>query len=222
MPSQKHWPKVQYLHQTVTNPNIHIRGTHSYYSPAWAEGFEETVVRYHNGDAFSLKAWTPLWPVDQLRIGDYVCIGAESVILIGGNNTHRADWFSCYPHLDYIEEAYVGKGDTVIGDGAWLGMRSMIMPGVHIGEGAIIVANAVVTREVEPYSMVGGNPAKLLCHRFPEDIIARLLALRIYDWPEAKFSDLLIYMCDNDIDRLEYESSQYDNNNDQPESWFSE
>lgn len=220
MQPEKHWSKVQYLHQAVTNPNIHIRGTHSYYSPAWTEGFEESVVRYHYGDAFSRQAWTPLWPIDQLRIGDYVCIGAESVILMGGNNTHRADWFSCYPHLDFIEESYMGKGDTVIGDGAWLGMRSMIMSGVHIGEGAIVAANSVVTREVEPYAMVGGNPARLICYRFTENVVARLLALRIYDWAAEKYSSLLQYICDNDIERLEYESRQYDNDHPDPEPWF--
>lgn len=210
MSETKHWSRVEYLHNTVTNPNIHIRGAHSYYSPAWTESFEESVVRYHYGDAYSREAWTPLWPIDQLRIGDYVCIGAETVILMGGNNTHRADWFSCYPHREYIEESYMGKGDTVLGDGSWLGMRSMIMPGVRIGEGAIVAANSVVTREVEPYTMVGGNPARPICHRFPESVIERLLALVIYEWPEEKYQEMLPFLCANDIDRLEDESGAYD------------
>lgn len=66
---QKHWSQVELLHETVSNPNIHVRGTHSYYS----------------------AAWTSQWPVDQLHIGNYVCIGAEAVILMGGNHTHRMD-----------------------------------------------------------------------------------------------------------------------------------
>ena len=87
----KHWSKVELLHETVRNPNIHVRGTNSYYSNAWTGSFEESVVRYLYGDDYSLKAWEPQWPIDQLRIGDYVAIGAEAVILMGGNHTHRTD-----------------------------------------------------------------------------------------------------------------------------------
>ncbi|CRL46734.1 Chloramphenicol acetyltransferase [Sodalis glossinidius str. 'morsitans'] len=66
---------------------------------------------------------------------------------MGGNNTHRADWFSLYPFMETIQASYVPKGDTRLGDGCWLGMRAMIMPGVTIGEGAIIAAGSVVTRD---------------------------------------------------------------------------
>ncbi len=78
----KHWSKVQYLHQVVQNANIHIKGTHSYYSDCWDNGFEQSVVRYLLGDEIS-KQWQPSWEVDQLYIGDYVCIAAEAVILMG-------------------------------------------------------------------------------------------------------------------------------------------
>ena len=101
----KHWSRVEYLHLVVTNPNIHLRGTRSYYSDAWTGGFEDSVVRYHYGDAYSREAWTPQWPIDQLHIGDYVCIGAEAVILMGGNHTHRTDWFSLYPFMEVIGDA---------------------------------------------------------------------------------------------------------------------
>lgn len=93
----KHWSEVEYLHQTVQNPNIVIRGTHSYYSNAWTPDFEDYVVRYLYGDKISSQKWQPQWELDKLYIGDYVCIGAETVILMGGNNTHRTDWFSDYP-----------------------------------------------------------------------------------------------------------------------------
>lgn len=73
----KHWSKVQYLHQVVQNANIHIKGTHSYYSDCWDNGFEQSVVRYLLGDEIS-KQWQPSWEVDQLYIGDYVCIAAEA------------------------------------------------------------------------------------------------------------------------------------------------
>lgn len=199
----KHWSITEYLHETVRNPNIHIKGTHSYYSPAWSGAFEESVVRYHYGDDYSLAHWEPQWPIDQLYIGDYVCIGPEAVILMGGNNTHRADWFSCYPHLDHIAKAYVGKGDTIIGDGSWLGMRCMIMPGVTIGEGAIIAAGAVVAATVEPYSIIGGNPARMVRKRFSDDVVQRLLSLRLYDKSEDDFALLKPHLCACDIDALE-------------------
>lgn len=141
----------------VTNPNISIKGTHSYYSNCWDSGFEESVVRYLHGDEVS-RNWEPRWKIDKLHIGDYVCIGAEVVILMGGNHTHRADWFCLYPFMDYIDEAYIGKGDTFIHDGAWLGMRSMVMPYVTIGEGAIVAANSVVTKDVAPIVLLEERP----------------------------------------------------------------
>lgn len=112
--------------------------------------------------------------------------------------------------MDYIEEAYIGKGDTTIGDGVWLGMRAMIMPGVHIGEGAIVAANSVVTGDVAPYSVVGGSPAKLIKHRFEPSIIDELLQLRVYDWSEEKFEALKRYLCSSDIDQLKAASLEYD------------
>lgn len=205
----KHWSKYQLLHKVVTNPNITIKGTHSYYSDCWDNGFEESVVRYLHGDQIS-RDWQPRWEIDKLFIGDYVCIGAEVVILMGGNHTHRADWFCLYPFMDYIEEAYIGKGDTTIGDGVWLGMRAMIMPGVHIGEGAIVAANSVVTSDVAPYSVVGGSPAKLIKHRFEPSIIDELLQLRVYDWSEEKFEALKRYLCSSDIHQLKAASLEYD------------
>lgn len=208
----KHWSKFQLLHQVVTNPNIKVKGEHSYYSDCWDNGFEESVVRYLHGDKIS-RDWEPRWEIDKLHIGDYVCIGAEVVILMGGNHTHRADWFCLYPFMDYIEEAYIGKGDTHIGDGAWLGMRAMIMPGVSIGEGAVIAANSVVTKDVEPYAVVGGSPAKLVKYRFEPAIIKELLQLNIYDWPEEKFSALKRYLCASDIQRLKDAALAYDADN---------
>ena len=201
--TDKHWSKVELLHQTVRNPNIHIKGEHSYYSDAWTGSFEQSVVRYLYGDDYSQQHWQPQWETDPLYIGDYVCIGAEAVILMGGNNTHRADWFSLYPFADNIAASYKAKGPTTIGDGAWIGMRAMLMPGVTIGEGAIIAAGAVVTRNVAPYTVVGGNPAQLIKKRFGDDVIARLLALKIYDLPAEKFEQIKPLLCDCDINALE-------------------
>lgn len=189
--NKKHWSKYELLHEVVQNPNIHIKGKHSYYSDCWDNGFENSVVRYLQGDEQS-RDWQLAWHVDQLYIGDYVCIGSEAVILMGGNHTHRMDWFCLYPFLEYIEEAYIGKGDTVIGDGA------------------VIASNSVVVKDVEPYSIVGGNPAKPVKHRFAPEVISELLALKIYDWPEAKFSALKRVICGSDFQALKQASIEYD------------
>lgn len=208
--ARKHWSIVEYLAETVKNPNIHIRGRNSYYSNAWTGSFEDSVVRYLYGDEYSLAAWESQWPVDQLHIGDYVCIGAEAVILMGGNHTHRTDWFSLYPFVETIAEAYVGKGDTVIGDGAWIGMRAMIMPGLTIGEGAVIASGAIVTKDVAPYTIVAGNPAKPVRQRFPSATVEAVLALDIYQWDKAKFDALKPQLCGDDFDALATAARQYD------------
>ncbi|HFD6683415.1 TPA: CatB-related O-acetyltransferase [Providencia alcalifaciens] len=206
---KKHWSKTQLLHEVVQNPNIHIKGRHSYYSDCWDDGFEQSVVRYLQGDEQS-RDWQLAWHVDQLYIGDYVCIGAETVILMGGNHTHRLDWFCLYPFLEHIEAAYVGKGDTIIEDGVWIGMRAFIMPGVKIGEGAVIATNSVVTKDVPPYTIVGGNPAQPIKTRFSSDVIEQLLALKIYEWNEDKFEALKRFICSSDFLALKDASEHYD------------
>lgn len=211
----RHWSVVEYLHQSVTNPNIHIKGTTSYYSNAWTGTFEESVVRYLYGDEYSLNTWEAQWEIDQLYIGSHVCIAAEAVILMGGNNTHRADWFSLYPFEDHIIDSYVKSGDTIIGDGAWLGMRSIILPGITIGEGAIVASGAIVTKDVEPYTIVAGNPARFVKFRFPEEIVKSLLELKIYDWNEDKFSCLQKFLASNDIEKQRNAVKEYDTINNQ-------
>ena len=207
---KKHWSKFELLHEVVTNPNIHVKGQHSYYSDCWDNGFEQSVVRYLHGDEVS-RQWEPRWKIDELHIGDYVCIGAEVVILMGGNHTHRVDWFSLYPFVDVIDDAYIGKGDTHIEDGVWLGMRAMVMPGVTIGEGAVVAANSVVTKDVAPYSIVGGSPAKVVKYRFDESVIDELISFKIYEWPEEKFEALRKYLCNSDFSKLKQAITDYDN-----------
>ncbi|MRS13310.1 antibiotic acetyltransferase [Enterobacteriaceae bacterium RIT691] len=200
--SEKHWSQVEYLHQTVTNPNIHIKGTHSYYSNCWDHDFERSVVRYLHGDEIS-QGWQPLGDVDRLIIGNFVCIGAECVILMGGNSTHRMDWVSLYPFMASIKDAYQSRGDTVLGDGCWLGMRAMIMPGVTIGEGAVVAAGAVVTKDVPPYAVVGGNPAKIIKYRFSHADVERIVSLNLYNLPEDKLMALQPLLSSDDISGLE-------------------
>ncbi|MFA0442247.1 antibiotic acetyltransferase [Vibrio sp. 10N.286.49.C2] len=209
--NNKHWSTFQLLHEVVQNKNISIKGKHSYYSDCWDNGFEESAIRYLHGDKVS-REWDPRWPIDRLHIGDYVCIAAETIILMGGNHNHRADWFCLYPFMQDIEQSYQGKGDTHIKDGAWLGMRCMIMPGVTIGEGAIVAANSVVTKDVAPYSVVAGSPAALVKTRFDAETITELLSFNIYDWSTDKFNALRPYLSSSDFIALKNAITAYDLN----------
>ncbi|BDE22405.1 hypothetical protein OCUAc20_09050 [Acinetobacter baumannii] len=88
----RHWCEFEFISKTVKNPNIHIKGNYSYYSAYWDQGFERCVVRYLHD-----KPSTPDKPIDQLYIGNFVCFGAECVIMMGGNQLHRPDWISTFP-----------------------------------------------------------------------------------------------------------------------------
>ena len=111
----KHWCEFEFIAKTVNNPNIHIKGNYSYYSAYWDQGFERCVVRYLHD-----KPATPEKPIDQLHIGNFVCFGAECVIMMGGNQLHRPDWISTFP---FDTRSFLPAGDTVIADGCWIGKR---------------------------------------------------------------------------------------------------
>jgi len=172
----KHWCEFEFISKTVKNPNIHIKGNYSYYSAYWDQGFERCVVRYLHD-----KPATPDKPIDQLYIGNFVCFGAESVIMMGGNQLHRTEWISVC-HFD----SFVPAGDTIISDGCWIGSRAMIMQGVKLGEGAVIATGAVVTKDVPPYAVVGGVPARIIKYRFSQEDIQKLLSLKLYDMDEKQ------------------------------------
>ncbi len=205
----KHWSQVEYLHLSVKNPNILITGEHSYYSDCWDKGFEQSVVRYLHGDSVS-QQWEPLGHIDRLVIGDYVCIAAESVILMGGNHNHCIDGISLYPFMSEVKNTYQPKGDTLLSNGCWLGMRCMIMPGITVGEGAVIAVGSVVTKDIPPYAVVGGNPARLIKYRFPHEVIDRILALNIYQRPAAQLEKWVPLLVANDISALENALDQQD------------
>ena len=130
------------------------------------------------------KPSTPEKPIDQLYIGNFVCFGAECVIMMGGNQLHRPDWISTFP---FDTRSFLPAGDTVIGDGCWIGSRAMIMQGVTLGEGAVVATGAVVTQDVPPYAIVGGVPAKVIKYRFSEEDIEKLLSLKLYEMDEKQF-----------------------------------
>jgi virginiamycin A acetyltransferase len=107
-------------------------------------------------------------------------------------------WERVTPSMDELPF----KGDTVVGNDVWLGYEAMVMPGVRIGDGAIVAARSVVTADVEPYTIVGGNPAKAIKRRFDDDVIAALLEIRWWDWDAAKVTRNLEAIVGADLEAL--------------------
>lgn len=139
-----------------------------------------------------------------LVIGPYTSIAANVQIFLGGH--HRIDWISCYPFPAVLDEAahiidYGGtNGDVIIGSDVWLCSNAMILSGVTIGHGAVVAAGAVVTKDIAPYEVVGGNPARHLKWRFPEAVRAQLLDSCWWDWPEDEICKVSPLLCSQDID----------------------
>ena len=124
-----------------------------------------------------------------LKIGAYCSIAADVGIFLGGE--HHPEWVTTYPfgalwHEHDHPEQPKSRGDVVIGNDVWIGREAVIMSGVTIGDGAVVGAGALVAKNVPPYTIVGGNPARPIRMRFPEDVVARLLALRWWDWPDER------------------------------------
>lgn len=143
-----------------------------------------SVGRYTYGNPLCM-----IWAAEErIEIGSF-CSIAERVVIFGGGE-HRTDWISTYPFaevFDIPEKNIVGhpasKGTTRIGHDVWLGFQSTIMSGVEIGHGAVIGANAVVSRNVPPYSVVVGNPGKIVRCRFDPVAVRELLAIAWWNWP---------------------------------------
>lgn len=151
----------------------------------------------------------------QLYIGRYTSIADEVKILLGGN--HRMDWVSTYPFpaLDDIWPEAVGinghpwsKGDVKIGNDVWIGNGAMILSGVTIGDGAVIAARAVVVKDVEPYSIVGGNPAREIRKRFDKKQVRALLEAKWWDWPAEIVHANVKALCSGDVAHIAYLSKK--------------
>lgn len=187
------------LDRLVTNPNIRV-GRYSYYSGYYhGHGFDECA-----------RFLLPEEGVDKLVIGSFCSIGSGAAFIMAGNQGHRRDWISTFPfywmpEIDAFEGARNGfepAGDTVIGNDVWIGTEAIVMPGVKIGHGAVIGTRALVTKDVEPYAIVGGNPSKTLRMRFVEADIARLLELRWWDWSDDELKAAMPLLTDGNISAL--------------------
>jgi virginiamycin A acetyltransferase len=195
----KGFPQVCFIKNTVRNPNI-VVGDYTYYDdPEDSENFERNVL-YH-------------YPFigDKLIIGKFCAIARGAKFIMNGAN-HKTSGLSTYPFSIFRsgwekvlpkpgELPY--KGDTVVGNDVWIGYDALVMPGVKIGDGAIIAARSVVTNNVPAYAVVGGNPSKGLRMRFEPETVARLERIAWWDWPVEKITANLEIITCGDADALE-------------------
>lgn len=200
------WLNGHILKENIENPNIKV-GEFTYYSGYYhKENFEDVCVRYLLGDG-STKNYKEIfgkdYEFDKLEIGKFCSIGSGASFILAGNQGHNHKWISAYPFDPKIfsnaKDGFRRKGDTVIGNDVWIGTEAIIMPGVKIGDGAVIGTRAVVVKDVEPYTIVGGNSAKPLKKRFSEEEINILLEVKWWEWKVEEINEALSYICSEDI-----------------------
>lgn len=190
--------RLCFLKNLIKNPNI-IVGDYTYY-----DDFENVLnfeknVKYH----FDFIG-------DKLLIGKFCMIASDVQFIMNGGN-HMTDCISAYPFAVFGNgwegamegKKYPTKGNTIVGNDVWIGHHAVIMPGSQVGDGAMIGSYSVVTKNVEPYSIVGGNPAKPIRKRYDDDVIQKLLNICWWDWPVDKISRNLKFLTGNDIASLE-------------------
>ena len=190
-----------YLKNVVTDPRILV-GDFTFYNDFVCDPaqFQTNNVLYH-------------YPVNEERliIGKYCSIACGAKFLFTSAN-HAQRSLANYPFPIFadawglnwadVAQAWDNKGDTVIGSDVWIGYEAVILQGVTIGDGAIVGTRAVVTRDVPPYAVVGGVPARELRRRFPPETVEALLALRWWDWPEEKVRRHVQDIMQGNLERL--------------------
>lgn len=189
---------VTYVRPSVHHPNI-IVGDFTYFSDA---DFEKHVIHLYEFNG------------DRLVIGKFCQIATGVTFVMNGAN-HQMNAVSTYPF--YIMEGWEQplpsladlpiKGDTVVGNDVWIGQNATILPGVHIGDGAIIGMNSVVSRDVPPYTIVAGNPVREIRKRFDEEMIDILLKLKWWNKPVAEIQTLIPLLSNSDLDYVKAELS---------------
>jgi virginiamycin A acetyltransferase len=188
--------KVVFLKNFIKSPNI-IVGDYTYYHHKdGGERFEKENVLYHE-------------PIigDKLVIGKFTQIAMDAKFIMNAS-THQMDGISTYPFMPFggafanYTPNFPLKGDTIIGNDVWIGYDACIMPGLSIGDGAIIGTRALVTKDVEPYTIIGGNPGKVIRKRFDDQTIAKLLEIKWWDWPIERIVSNLDAITGSNIDKL--------------------
>ncbi len=203
MPDGTEIRTVVHLNKVIDHPRIEI-GDFTYF------GHLDVLDDYA---AFLAPYTFPLSP-EKLVIGKF-CQIAHGVRIVTSSANHDMRGFSTYPFGNFMMTAQTGleeikamfeipgrPGDTIIGNDVWIGMNALIMPGVSIGDGAIIAAGSVVTRDVPAYAIAGGNPAQPLKRRFDDATIAALLEIAWWDWPTDLIEANLVAIAKRDIDAL--------------------
>ncbi|AYN67348.1 antibiotic acetyltransferase [Euzebyella marina] len=193
----KHYDNLCYLKNIIKSPNIKV-GDYTYY-----DDFEDVQnfvknVKYH----FDFIG-------DKLIIGKFCMIASGATFIMNGGN-HLTEAITTYPFAIFGGDwqnamegkSYPSKGDTIIGNDVWIGHDATIMPGVTIGDGAIIATKSVVTKNVAAYSIVGGNPAKEIRKRFDEEKIQQLLNLQWWNWSIEKITKNVKLLTGNDLSEL--------------------
>ncbi|CAN5771834.1 Vat family streptogramin A O-acetyltransferase [soil metagenome] len=201
-PKEKHpmagFPQICFIQNTVSNPNIVI-GDYTYYDDLEdSEDFERNVL-YH----FPFIG-------DRLIIGKFCALATGVKFIMNGAN-HKLTGFSTYPFNIFGNgwekvAPQVGdlpyKGDTIVGNDVWIGYEATIMPGVQIGDGAVIAAKSVVVGDIPPYTIFGGNPARCIRQRFNDETVKRLLEVSWWNWEIEKITRNLEKIVSVDIDAL--------------------
>jgi virginiamycin A acetyltransferase len=192
------FPQICFIKNTVSNPNI-IIGDYTYYDdPEDSENFERNVL-YH----FPFIG-------DKLIIGKFCAISRGVKFIMNGAN-HRMSGFSTYPFEIFGKDwesiasqakDYPFKGDTEIGNDVWIGYEAIVMPGVQIGDGAIVAAKSTVTKDVPAYTIVGGNPAKIIRQRFSDSIVEALLEISWWNWDIENITRNLTKIIGADLEAL--------------------
>jgi len=189
---------ICYIKNVITRPNI-IVGDYTYYDDInGAEKFQERVTHHYE------------FIGDKLIIGKFCAIAKGIEFVMDGAN-HRMCSVTTYPFnimgngweksTPALTELPL-KGDTVIGNDVWIGQNVTVMPGVHIGDGAIIAANSVVVKDIPPYHIAGGNPCKIVKKRFEDELIEFLLTIKWWDWSPYKIFDNLGILCSGDLTKI--------------------
>ncbi|WP_422767794.1 CatB-related O-acetyltransferase [Photobacterium leiognathi subsp. mandapamensis] len=201
------WLESQKLKDTITNPNIEV-GDYSYYSGYYhGKSFEDQAVRYLLGDQVTQEVWQSgvFGEVDKLIIGKFCSIASGATFMMAGNQGHRIDWISTFPFGnafgDDVPSGFKRAGDTVIGNDVWIGSEAMIMPGVNIGNGAVIGSRSVITKDVAPYTVVVANN-HVVKQRFTPEQIEMLTEMQWWDWSEQQLKQAMQLMCSGDVEQL--------------------
>ncbi|MEW5859165.1 MAG: CatB-related O-acetyltransferase [Cyanobacteriota bacterium] len=205
--------RVCFIKNFIKSPNI-IVGDYSYYDdPIDPEGFERNVLYNYGSDSLCCYR-TMLRKRDsfasRLIIGKFCAIATNVKFIMNGAN-HKLDAISTYPFPAFghgWEKAMdklinlPTRGDTMIGNDVWMGYEALFMPGVKIGDGAVIAARSVVTKDVPPYTVVGGNPAHPIKQRFSDDEVMQLLEIKWWDWDIEKITRNIDNIMESNIQAL--------------------